>query len=63
MATTKPKVEPDPRIPTAVSSWDQRAFGYLNAEYETNVCIDFTFGGSMMSSELKNGAFPNFFRG
>ena len=36
---------------------------YLYAQYKKNECTEFIFDGLMMSSELKNGASPNRFRG
>jgi len=58
MATAQQQPESDPRIPTAASSWDQKALNYLHAEYKKYECTEFTFDGLMMSSTLKDGAIP-----
>jgi len=56
MATAQQQITTDPRIPSAVSSWDKNALEYLDAEYKKNECTEFKFDGLTMSSEFMNGS-------
>jgi len=47
----------DERIPKDASKWAKNTLEYLNAEYDKNDCVEFTFERLGISPELRDGMF------